>query len=124
MNLSHIGTAAAAAKSLQWCPTLCDSMDCSLPGSCVHGIFQARVLEWSAIAFSDPTAYSRLIYPSIEEGPHIYPMKTREHNRILQWFLRARHSKTQELMGWVMHRRCGFHEATCHARVVFPHASS
>ena len=36
----------------QWCPTLSDPMDCSLPGSSVHGIFQARVLEWGAIAFS------------------------------------------------------------------------
>ena len=33
-------------------PTLCDPMDCSLPGSSIHGIFQARVLEWGAIAFS------------------------------------------------------------------------
>ena len=33
-------------------PTLCNPMDCSLPGSSVHGIFQARVLEWGAIAFS------------------------------------------------------------------------
>ena len=45
-------SAAAAAKSLQLCPTLCDPMDCSLPGSSVHGIFQARILEWGAIAFS------------------------------------------------------------------------
>ena len=84
--------AAAAAKSLESCPTLCDPidssppgkntgvgchfllqymkvkserevaqssptlsnpMDCSLPGSSVHGIFQARVLEWGAIAFSE-----------------------------------------------------------------------
>ena len=37
----------------QPCPTLSDSMDCSLPGSTVHGIFQAGVLEWGAIAFSD-----------------------------------------------------------------------
>ena len=37
----------------QSCPTLSDPMDCSLPGSSVHGIFQARVLEWGAIAFSD-----------------------------------------------------------------------
>ena len=44
--------AAAAAKSLQSCPTLCDLMDCSPPGSSVRGIFQARVLEWGAIAFS------------------------------------------------------------------------
>ena len=39
----------------QSCPTLCDPMDCSLPGSSIHGIFQARVLEWGAIAFSAPT---------------------------------------------------------------------
>ena len=38
----------------QSCLTLSDHMDCSLPGSSVHGIFQARVLEWVAIAFSDP----------------------------------------------------------------------
>ena len=44
--------AAAAAKSLQSCPTLCDPMDCSLPGSSVHGICQAGVLELVAIAFS------------------------------------------------------------------------
>ena len=37
----------------QLCLTLCDPMDCSLPGSSVHGIFQAKVLEWGAIAFSD-----------------------------------------------------------------------
>ena len=36
----------------QSCPTLSDPMDCNLPGSTVHGIFQARVLEWGAIAFS------------------------------------------------------------------------
>ena len=43
--------AAAAAKSLQSCPTLFDPIDCSLPGSSVHGIFQARVLEWGASSF-------------------------------------------------------------------------
>ena len=37
----------------QWCPTLSDPMGCSLPGSSILGIFQARVLEWGAIAFSD-----------------------------------------------------------------------
>ena len=40
------------SKVAQSCPTLRDPMDCSLPGSSVHGIFQARVLEWGAIAFS------------------------------------------------------------------------
>ena len=47
-----ITAAAAAAKSLQSYLTLCDPIDGSPPGSSVHGIFQARVLEWGAIAFS------------------------------------------------------------------------
>ena len=45
--------AAAAAKLLQLCPTLCDPIDSSPPGSAVPGILQARVLEWLAIAFSE-----------------------------------------------------------------------
>ena len=54
-----LAAAAAAAKSLQSCLTLCDPIDGSPPGSSVHGIFQARVLEWGAIAFSERTSYSR-----------------------------------------------------------------
>ena len=42
----------AAAKSLQSCPTLCDPMDCSLPGFSIHGILQARTLEWVAIKYT------------------------------------------------------------------------
>ena len=45
--------AAAAAKSLQSCPTLCDPRDGSPPGSPIPGILQARTLEWGAIAFSN-----------------------------------------------------------------------
>ena len=41
----------------QSCLTLCDPVDCSLPGSSVHGIFQARVLQWVAIAFSEYNVY-------------------------------------------------------------------
>ena len=41
----------------QSCPALSDPMDCSLPGSSIHGIFQARVLEWGAIAFSNSSEY-------------------------------------------------------------------
>ena len=55
--------AAAAAKSLQSCPTLCDPIDSSPSGSPVPGIFQARVLEWVDIAFSDLT----LKWPKINE---------------------------------------------------------
>ena len=45
--------AAAAAKSLQSCPTLCNPIDGSPPGSTVLGILQARTLEWVAISFSN-----------------------------------------------------------------------
>ena len=44
---------AAAAKSLQSCPTLCDPIDGSPPGSPIPGILQARILEWGAISFSN-----------------------------------------------------------------------
>ena len=54
----------------QSCPTLSDPMDGSLPGSSVHGIFQARILEWAAIAFSKPmlatiiaNSKSQTLYP-------------------------------------------------------------
>ena len=43
----------------QSCPILCDPMDCSLPGSSVHGIFKARVLEWVAISFSRGSSQPR-----------------------------------------------------------------
>ena len=44
----------------QLCPTLCDPMDCSPPGSSLHGIFQARILEWAAIPVSSPSKYSSM----------------------------------------------------------------
>jgi len=47
----------------QSCPTLNDPMDCSLPGSSVHGIFQARLLEWGAIAFSGNAPWIDSIHP-------------------------------------------------------------
>ena len=47
------------SKVAQSCLTLSDPMDCSLPGSSIHGIFQARVLEWGAIAFSDQTRLNK-----------------------------------------------------------------
>ena len=51
--LFFAAAAAAAAKSLQSCPTLCDPIDGSPPGSPVPGILQARTLEWVAISFSN-----------------------------------------------------------------------
>ena len=52
-NQTCLSVTAAAAKSLQSCPTLCDSIDGSPPGSPVPGILQARTLEWVAISFSN-----------------------------------------------------------------------
>ena len=53
-NLHYsINTAAAAAKSLQSCPTLCDPINGSPPGSLIPGILQARTLEWIAISLSN-----------------------------------------------------------------------
>ena len=78
----------------QSCPTL--SMDCSLPGSSIHGIFQARVLEWGAIAFSmtnlDSTLKSRdiilstkvrlvkvMVFPVVMYGCESWTVKKGEH---------------------------------------------
>ena len=55
----------ACAKSLQLCPTLCVPIDCSPPGSSVHGILQARILEWVAISFSKGT------FPALGSNPNL-----------------------------------------------------
>ena len=47
---THSSILAWESEVAQSCPTLSDPMDCSLPGSSIHGIFQARVLEWGAIS--------------------------------------------------------------------------
>ena len=61
-------TVKSESEITQSCPALCDPMDCSLPGSSIHGIFQARVLKWVAISFSrwfsrsrDQTQVSRIV---------------------------------------------------------------
>ena len=57
-NLRYVD-AAAAAKLLQSCPTLCDPIDGSPPGSSVPGILQARILEWVAISFSSACMHAK-----------------------------------------------------------------
>ena len=51
----------------QSCPTPSDPMDCSLPGFSIHGIFQARVLEWGAIAFSEVPTYNELLINHLKD---------------------------------------------------------
>ena len=59
----------------QSCPILHYPMDCSLPGSSIHGIFQARVLEWVAIAFSQKTEWIQVITGQVKmaKTPHQFP---------------------------------------------------
>ena len=66
--ITHLEPDILECEVTQSCPTLCNPMDCSLPGSSVHGIFQAIVLEWIAISFSkgssqpsDRTPVSRIV---------------------------------------------------------------
>ena len=55
----HYSIHESESEVAQSCPTLCDPMDCSLSGASVHGIFQARVLEWIAISFSRGSSQPR-----------------------------------------------------------------
>ena len=75
----------------QSCPTLSDPMDCSPPGSSIHGIFQARVLEWGAIAFS-ARRYGDGLKSPVSQGVGII------HALLLRlWFFMGQIQK-----GWVM----------------------
>ena len=64
---------------VQSCLTLSNPMDCSLPGSSVHGIFQARVLEWGAIAFSDVPIYFMLLHTF-----YLYLLKRKNYGHCFQ----------------------------------------
>ena len=55
----NISTWEMKVKVTQSCPTICDPMDCSLPGSSVHGILPARILEWVAMPFSRESFHPR-----------------------------------------------------------------
>ena len=58
-TIYRFNAAAAAAKSLQWCLTLCYPIDSSPPGSSVPGILQARILQWVAISFSNACTHAK-----------------------------------------------------------------
>ena len=62
LGRSHAAATAAAAKSLQSCPTLCDPIDGSPSGSPVPGILQATTLEWVAISFSSGPRFVRTLH--------------------------------------------------------------
>ena len=82
---------AAAAKSHQSCPTLCDPIDGSPPGSSVRGILQARILEWVAISFSNACMHAKLLQScptlcdSMDSSPPGFPVHWILQARILEW---------------------------------------
>ena len=81
MSLTSPILAAAAAKSLQSWPTLCDPIDGSPPGSAVPGILQARTLEWVAISFSKAVRF--FITSAVWKAPETSSCETYEN---LEWY--------------------------------------
>ena len=73
-------TVKRESEVTQSCPTPSDPMDCSPPGSCVHGIFQARVLEWGAIAFSASPIYIYVCISSIQSLSHVWLCDPMNHS--------------------------------------------
>ena len=84
MTLAYTWHLVKWSEVAQPCPTLCDPRDCSLQGSTVHGIFQARVLEWVAITFSRGSSWPRdRTQVSCIAGRHFYCL--RHQGRLKQW---------------------------------------
>ena len=85
------GSVAAAAKSLQSCPTLCDPIEGSQPGSSIPGILQARIPEWVAISFSNAYMHAKLLQscPTLCDPMDSSPPGSSVHRilqaRILEW---------------------------------------
>ena len=87
----HLGSTAAAAKSLQSCPTLCDPIDGSPLGSSGPGILQARILEWVAMSFSNACIQAKSLQwcPTLCDPMDSSPPGSSVHRilqaRILEW---------------------------------------
>ena len=78
-----LAAAATAAKVLQSCPTLCDPIVGSPPGSSAHGILQARVLEWGAIAFSESISKKLILLINEFRKAEGYKLNNKYHIFIL-----------------------------------------
>ena len=105
--LKHI---SVRAKSLQLCPALCDPMDYRSPGSSVHGISQARILEWVAISFSRGSSWSRdqscLFCVSCIGRRTLYRWDTRVANRVLTRHWICQHSDLGLPASRTMRNKC------------------
>ena len=76
-------------KVTQLCTTLCNPMDCSLPGSSVHGIFQARILEWVGISFSKQIFLTQGLNPGLLHCRQILYHLSHQGSPILEWVVNA-----------------------------------
>ena len=102
LALPNSAAAAAAAKSLQSCPTLCDPIEGSPPGSSVPGILQARIMEWVAISFSNACMDAKSLQScptlcdpmdSSPPGSSVYRIL---QARILEWVAISFSNRTQQ----------------------------
>ena len=94
-------TVAKESEVTQLCPTLCDPMDCSLSGSSIHGIFQARVLEWIAISFSGGSSQPRnRTRVSHIAGRCFTIWATREVSTVAKAVVNIRTEKSSLLLGY------------------------
>ena len=105
-----IGSACIHAKSLQLCPTLYNPMDCSPPGSSVHGILQARILEWVAMPFSksigrtDAKAEASILQPPVGKSRLV----GKDPDAGKDWRQEEEEMTEDEMVGW--HHRLDGHE--------------
>ena len=113
-RLQSMGSQKSESEFVQSCPTLCDRMDCSLPHSSVHGIFQARVLEWVAISFSrgssrprDQTQDSHIV------GRHFTIWATREVSQGSRIWEAPGKEAQDSSRGDHLSRQIRFHSAEC-----------
>ena len=100
----HDSVSAAAAKSLQSCPTLCDPIDSSPPGSSAHGILQARILEWVAISFSECICS----FPHIREREFLPFPSCGTELRVMMTGLQGYHAEIKRRTSRLQIRRPGF----------------
>ena len=111
-----MAAAAAAAKLLQSCPTLCDPIDCRPPSSPVPGILQARILEWAAISFSNARMHPKALqscsthgHELLSMGSHSDPMDSSPLGSSVPGILQAR------ILEWVA---ISFSNACMHAKAI------
>ena len=99
------------ANLLQLCLALCDPVDCSLPGSSVHGIFQARILEWVTVPSSRGSSWSRdqthlcllcLLYWQVSSLPLVLPGKPWHFHYFVFDMARMPGAGTNKLLEWLL----------------------